>query len=341
MIIFIYYLLFFIVEMLLFVKSFKTKNTKYWKIFILVEFLSIISIITLMLLSQAIFVNKEFGLQTLELLNYNYIAITMQTIFTVISSIILSIMYFKKKSIIVREVLLIKKTLVYFVVVFTTLLAVIFGQQKLYKLNAEKLKEVSNSSYLLIRLAYRGIENMFHNEYEYYLIKPNITYFVFTSNQISQYFNKNLNDLNIYEDKNTNYYFADLRYSPDGNFGIKNNDEFIDVSIGDRYKLFYSNWTNSSTTLSENDKNVMKNIADQLHNGDVENYTAIGGYGSSRTLVSFMLIKNNKFDYYIVQKDDKELYIFKNDRLTKLIDIPDNGDFDYFYFIDNNLEIAN
>ena len=50
---------------------------------------------------------------------------------------------------------------------------------------------------------------------------------------------------------------------------------------------------------------------------------------------------SNKFDYYIVQKDDKELYIFKNDRLTKLIDIPNNGDFDYFYFIDNNLEIAN
>ena len=230
MIIFIYYLLFFIVEILLFVKSLKTKNTKYWKIFILVEILSIISIITLMLLSQAIFANKEFGLQTLELLNYNYIAITMQTIFTVISSIILSIMYFKKKSIIIRETLLIKKTLVYFVVAFTTLLAVVSGQQKLYKLNAEKLKEVSNSSYLLIRLAYRGIENIFHNEYEYYLIKPNITYFVFTSNQISHYFNKNLNDLSIYEDKNTNYYFADLRYSPDGNFGIKNNDEFIDIS---------------------------------------------------------------------------------------------------------------
>ena len=50
----------------------------------------------------------------------------------------------------------------------------------------------------------------------------------------------------------------------------------------------------------------MKKITEQLQNGDVENYTSIGGYGSSRTLVSFMLIKNNKFDYYIVKKDDKE-----------------------------------
>ena len=341
MIIFIYYLLVFSVEILLFVKSLKTKNTKYWKIFILVEFLSIISTITLMLLSQVIFANKEFGLQTLELLNYNYIAITMHTIFTIISSIILSIIYFKKRSTIVRGTLLIKKALIYFIVAFTTLLVVVLGQQKLYKLNAEKLKEGSNSSYLLIRLAYRGIENIFHNEYKYYLIKPNITCFVFTSNQISHYFNKNLKDLSIYEDKNTNYYFATLRYSLDGDFGIKNNDQFINVSFGDGYKLFYSNWTNSSTTLSMNDKNVMKKIAEQLHDGDVENYTSIGGYGSSRTLVSFMLIKNNKFDYYIVEKDNKELYIFKNDKLTKLIDIPNNGDFDYFYFIDNNLEIVN
>ena len=341
MIIFIYYLLFFIVEILLFVKSLKTKNTKYWKILILGEFLSIITIIALMLLSQEIFSNKEFGLQTLELLHYNYIAITMHTIFTIISSIILSSIYFKKRSTIVRGALLTKKALIYFIVAFTTLLVVVSGQQKLYKLNAEKLKEGSNNYYFLIRLAYRGIENMFHNEYKYYLIKPNMTYFVFTSNQISHYFNKNLNDLSIYEDKNTNYYFVDLSYSPDGNFGIKNNGQFINVSFGDGYKLFYSNWTNSSTTLSKNDKNVMKKIAEQLHNGDVENYTSIGGYGSSRTLVSFMLIKNNKFNYYIVERENKELYIFKNDKVTKLIDIPNNSDFDYFYFIDNNLEIAN
>ena len=64
MVIFIYFLLFFSVEILLFVKSLKTKNTKYWKILILVEFLSIISIILLILLSPVIFANKEFGLQT-------------------------------------------------------------------------------------------------------------------------------------------------------------------------------------------------------------------------------------------------------------------------------------
>lgn len=341
MVIFIYFLLFFSVEILLFVKSLKTKNTKYWKILILVEFLSIISIILLILLSPVIFANKEFGLQTLELLHYNYIAIIMYIVFAIISGIILSIIYFKKRLAIVRGILGFKKAFIYFVAVFVILLMVVLGQQKLYKHNVENLKEESNTSYLLMRFAYRGIENLFHDEYEYYLIKNNKTCFVFTSNQISYYFNQNLNDLSIYEDKNTNYYFVDLRYSPDGNFGIKNNDQYINVSIGDKYKLFYSNWTNNSITLSKNDKNVMKKIVEQLHDGYIENYTSNGGKGSSKTLVSFMLIKNNKFDYYIVEKDDKELFVFKNDKLTKLIDIPNNGDFDYFYFIDNQLEIVN
>jgi len=196
------------------------------------------------------------------------------------------------------------------------------------QLKMNNLKKTLDNSYLIVRISYTGLENLFHDKYEYYLVKNDNTISKYTSEQIEKAFNKDLDILNIYSDTETSYYFTELKYSSDGDFG-KINKDFINSLHGNNYRLFYSKQTKHSENLSENDKIIMQNIASIIHNGDIKNYTSKSGnvFG----LTYFTMVKNKNINLYLIEWKN-ELYLYKNNELIKIMKELDNGELDFYYF---------
>ena len=189
-----------------------------------------------------------------------------------------------------------------------------------------------NADYI-VRISFTGVENLFHDRYEYYSINGN------KATNVSQYMKKfvdkeKLESIDIYKDEETKYLFLEVDYTPqDDENGYYNTravnnkylSDWIDTKLGNQYRVMIDNWTNS-TGAPDADNIAAANLAIQeLGNHDIDEYYRTHEIGN----ISFLLIHNK--DRYLIEFYDT-LYEIKGNSLIEIMECPERGNFDYWYF---------
>jgi len=182
------------------------------------------------------------------------------------------------------------------------------------------------TSPFIVRVGFRGLENLFHVPNEYYAVSD------FGAHRISGVVAKiilgeEIENRKIYDDTETSYWFASLEYAPDG-VSFTNGD-WIETKFGGNYRLIYNSWTKNTPTPNENDLKIMRSAAESLHSGAPEEWSWQGG--GTVGLTGFMLIKNG-YDYLLVQDDNQLFHVAENGSFKHLMERPKRGSFDYYIF---------
>ena len=209
-----------------------------------------------------------------------------------------------------------KKKLLIFTVITVSALVFVLLAQTVFIL----------TSPFIVRVGFRGLENLFHVPNEYYAISD------FGTHRISGILAKailgeEIENRKIYDDTETRYWFASLEYAPDGTSFTQG--DWIETKFGGDYRLLYNNWTRNTPAPNENDLKVMLSAAESLHSGAPEEWSWQGG--GTIGLTSFMLIKNGN-DYLLVQDDNQLFHVSENGSFKHLMERPKRGSFDYYIF---------
>lgn len=302
-------------QIVIFINALRTKSIKSWKALFILEVSSIFSII--------------FGIFNLASIVISIFAFCIFILFLLISIIVRIIQNKKiKNAVNIDSSKFLKKSFMILIIILSILLIVNIC---IIEYNELVEKQSIENSHLIVRVAFTGWENMFHSDYEYYAIGDNYANKVDTE-KVNNYFNEDFESFDIYENTDNIYYFVQLKYSPEYKYPFQDNKEYMNIPLSDKYRLFYDDWTNDGNVPTYKDKNVMRTVAMKLYDGNLDNWTSKSG--NTLGLVSFMLIKSNKYENkYLVENNDTELYVFEDGNLTKIMNVPEDGHFDYYYFI--------
>lgn len=183
-----------------------------------------------------------------------------------------------------------------------------------------------NADYI-VRVAFWGLENMFHAPYEYYAVCLGRPCKV-SERMVKERFGEETEQRSIYEDEDTSYWFAELEYAEDGNYYFNNGEPYIEPSFGEPYRLFYSSWTSRSGEPDSADLRTMLQAAEKLYDGELSNWES--KQGDTLGLVSFMLIRNG--DTRLIEDNRVLMVASPSGDMKKVMDVPSGGQFDYYFF---------
>lgn len=179
-----------------------------------------------------------------------------------------------------------------------------------------------------VRIAYRGLDNLFHAPYEYYTVIWGHSFQV-PGYMAAHILGEDAENQSIYQDIDTVHWFVELEYAPDDDFNFKNGKPYLDTSLGSQYRLFYSRWAGKQVIPSPEDFAVMRYTAESLYNGDMEHWES--KQGNTLGLISFMLSQNG--DRFLVEFRGSLFEVSKSGKLVKVMDLPSGGQLDYIYFL--------
>lgn len=189
------------------------------------------------------------------------------------------------------------KNIVLIYVVSALLLALIFGAiaHQMYT------EYVANTSDYIIRYSFTGIENLFHDRYEYYSINGN------NIHNISSY---------VKESGNIEEFESVSRYED-------TDSRWIRIDSNENFEVLYNKEGTYTTEEEELFKKILKHFETFEEFQDMEMLT---------------LYITNHDNTYLIEYCESTIYKvnnpFSNDMsITKLMDCPKNGYFDYVYWI--------
>lgn len=184
------------------------------------------------------------------------------------------------------------------------------------------------NSDVIFRVAFRGLENMFHVPYEYYAIGS------YSSCKIPEWvvkkrFGEEVETRSIYDGgEETDYWTVNVNYYAYDKYLQKKNDT-IETAIGEQYRIIYNAWR-SEHAASEEEVRVMVQVAEKLYNYHIRGPQS--QEESSFSIFYFVLAHCGE-DYLIEDYYRKILYrITKKGKIVKVMEIPERGQFDYYYF---------
>lgn len=183
-----------------------------------------------------------------------------------------------------------------------------------------------NADYI-VRVAFRGLENMFHAPYEYDAVclgRPRKV----TERIVKERFGEEIEKRSIYGDEDTSYWFVELEYAEDGEYYFNNEKSYLETSFGGQYRLFYSNWTSRSGEPDGVDLKIMLQAAEYLYDEDLSHWES--KQGDTLGLISFMLIRNG--DTRLIENNKALLEASSGGDMKKVMDVPPGGQFDYYFF---------
>ena len=182
------------------------------------------------------------------------------------------------------------------------------------------------SAECVVRVNYNGLENMYHVPYEYYAVNQSSSVKI-PDWAAAQVLNDEIEKNSIYDDTATSYWFCSLEYAEDD--ADFDPGDYLQVSFGKNYRLYYHAWTSNTTMPAEEDLSVMQQAAETLCRPDLEEWS--WKQGELTGLSSFMLIRHDT-DYLVEQDDRTLLWVQGNGKFQTVMECPDSGIFDYFYF---------
>ena len=176
------------------------------------------------------------------------------------------------------------------------------------------------------RASFTGLDNLLHSRYEYYALDSRgavrIPGFL-----AKAHLGADAEERTIYDDDETAYWFATLQYGKDElTAGGK---PHLTTSFGPDYYLVYDNWTGSTPSPGEEDLALMLRAAETLHDGNLENWVWQGGGATG--LTSFMVIRNRD-QYLLIENDQRLLRPLEDGSFRELMDCPEGGRFDCWFF---------
>ena len=180
-------------------------------------------------------------------------------------------------------------------------------------------------AHCVTRVSFTGLDNLLHTPYEYYALDGKQA--VKVSRRLIQLTHGEALERDIYADTDTSYWFVELEYAADGRSFTDSNA--LSSTYGPKYRIVYNNWTRNSSSPETEDLTVMRQAIEALHDGDPENWVWEGG--GARGLTNFLLIRHE--DHYLLQHEDAQLLALAADGTqTVLMDVPEGGRFDYYFF---------
>lgn len=213
-----------------------------------------------------------------------------------------------------------KKILKLIAIVLCTVMVFLTGMD-LYKLNTARKADY------FVRIAYTGVENMFHDRYEYYAIVEDRSVLIpekyVPDNILYSYVGT------LYDDTQSDYWYVQL-VECDREYPYKG-DGYEKSTLGDGMYLTWSRWTKNTQDPEEKELEIFRSTAEFFQNSSPDSWVWEDGKGN-RGLKAFMLVRNNG-RYLIV--DEKKHYLYKldpNGNLSKIMVCPDRGDYNYFWF---------
>lgn len=178
----------------------------------------------------------------------------------------------------------------------------------------------------VVRVSFTGLNNIFHVPYEYYALNDHGAVRV-PGFLVKAVLGADAEERTIYDDTETSYWFATLQYGKDEL--DSDSKPHLDTSFGSGYWLVYENWTRSTPAPRDEDLTLMLRAAESLHDGDLDNWVWQGGGATG--LIYFTVIRNG--DQYLLKVNDRQLLLpLEDGGFRKIMDCPDGGEFDYWFF---------
>lgn len=178
----------------------------------------------------------------------------------------------------------------------------------------------------VVRVSFTGRDNMFHVPYEYYALDERGAVRIpgFLAKAV---LGADAEEKTIYDDMDTACWYAALQYGKDET--TSDGQAYLETSFGPDCWLTYDQWTRSTPAPEDEDLAIMLRAAETLHDGDLNNWVWQGGGVTG--LISFMVIRSG--DQYLLEKDDRQLLLpLKDGSFRKVMDCPEGGHFDCWFF---------
>lgn len=171
----------------------------------------------------------------------------------------------------------------------------------------------------VVRVSFTGLDNMFHIPYEYYALDDRGAVRVpgFLAKAV---LGADIEERSSSDDTETAYWFATLRYTEDEL--TLDRMSHLSTSFGPGYWLVYRNWTNNTPAPEEEDLALMLRAAESFYDGQGDGATA---------LTSFMVMRNGN-QYLLEERDRRLLLPLKDGGFREIMDCPEGGYFDYYFF---------
>lgn len=185
----------------------------------------------------------------------------------------------------------------------------------------------------IVRVSFTGWNNMFHVPYEYYAIHG--TEVVRIPGLFMQLACPNAVSNSHYDETDAaSRWLTELLYTEDPAVY----DTFTGAAspwtsseYGENYRVYYNSWNGNGIAPGEDAIELMRRAAHTFHNGDPDVFSMISSLEGYRTLTWFVV--NQCGDMTLLEHEGESLYLSMGDGTFQLLmECPDYGDFDYFYF---------
>lgn len=316
----IMYSFLFLTYLTVFINALYTNNKKTWNLLFVILGTSIYTVIML-------------GLMTLDSMVDGFL-VTFSFLFLLIVSAIVRLLKNRKIKNTTKTDIpkFIKRTLIAVIIIYIILIAANIGLNS-YD-NWLQNKTIQNSEFI-IRVEFTGLKNWLHKKYEHYAISPTLVKQV-DLEKINKQLNVDFNALKSSSKANNTHYYVELQYSPEyehHNYGshLTYFNKCLDTPLGPKYKIFYKGSKKHHQELTAEEEAIIIDIAMRLYSGDLSQW--FSRLGDELGLVSFDFIKNNKYNNKYLIDDGSVLYLLENNDLKELMSVPENGSFEYYYFL--------
>lgn len=177
----------------------------------------------------------------------------------------------------------------------------------------------------VVRVAYRGLGNLFHIPYEYYAVTPMGTVQVL-SPLVRLVHGSAPMEGDAYDDPSTQCWYAELVESPTGE-GTGLDAPSLPTSFGEDTRLYYQPWLQASGQPDDQALEVLSAWAEKTH-PEVDGWTWQGE--GNTCYLAFFLYRHGED---LLLEFEKELYRPQADGSFRLLMArPKGGQLDYLYF---------
>lgn len=189
---------------------------------------------------------------------------------------------------------------------------------------------------VFVRVSFTGLENLFHDRYEYYAIDSKQSYKV-SEREAEKKIGKGVEGRSRYDDKGTFYCYVDVIKSIRGSYVYEGEGPYLKTTLGDQYGIAYipDRYGGDERPLNSKDLGVIAQVVEAMIPEEEKNdakYSYIE-YSDSFSLFDFVLIEHN--EKYLIKYNEKYLLrINENGNITKVMEVPSRGMFDFYYFCD-------
>ena len=184
----------------------------------------------------------------------------------------------------------------------------------------------------VVRVAYRGFSQLFNEPYEYYAVCGS------TAVQVAPWVLEQIApeaiEGSVYGDLSSAHWFTRLYYAPylsyyESEKFLERNDPWLSTEFGEKYRVYYHHWHGEERMPDETEQQVLVNAAETLHSGDINDISSSDGIG--RGLTWYILVANG--EQMLLQLKEEALYRpLEDGSFAHIMDCPEGGQFDYYWF---------